>query len=326
MKNTDSALLNALIIPESTPANENDIDLLLKNIDKAPQAIPLKYFTRLSSRSKFLMEGTLAILGGGAGSAKSFFALNLGVQCQIEGVKWSYLPLESDREFHLKRLGAILNKSWDILLQPEDDPDYSIKVRNALLNIRADLKLFTSSIFNNPALPREGCPAQSITPEYILKWLEEQFQNEVKVAIIDPLALIDFTNSGHEQWKAENRFIQNLVTLAYKYQSCCVLVVHTNKKVENKRPDISDLQGGASIGRLAGGIIIMHDHEPKESHIYQTQHYTKPVEHNRTIIIAKSRNGQGKMDRLAYNFGYNGATFEEFGIIAPKDKINPVPV
>ena len=78
-----------------------------------------------------------------------------------------------------------------------------------------------------------------------------------------------------------------------------MLVVHTNKKVENKRPDISDLQGGASIGRLAGGIIIMHNHEPKESHIYQIQNYTKPVEHNRTIIIAKSRNGQGKMDRLS---------------------------
>ena len=183
----------------------------------------------------------------------------------------------------------------------------------------------SSSICNNPALPDVNSFSRQITPEYILLWVEEQFKKGIKVVIIDPMALIDFTSGGRYQYQAENTFIQQAVTLSHRYRTCFVLVVHTVKKYENTIPEMSDLQGGAALSRLASSILILHEHTTESqlklgNNIFVEDGYTREAAFNRIVNVAKSRNSKGAGVKIAFNF--ENACFEELGFFAPKSMLN----
>jgi len=56
---------------------------------------------RLGIASQLLRPGSLAVIGGAPGCGKSFFALACGLAAEATAEDWTYLPLESDRVFHL---------------------------------------------------------------------------------------------------------------------------------------------------------------------------------------------------------------------------------
>jgi len=301
------------------PEQQTDpIDAVQQQIRReATDLRPIKLpWPRLSSLSKFLKPGTLAVLGGSPGAGKSFLALAIGLACQSADVGWSYLPLESDRAFFLRRLAAMLDRSFDALLDTEDDPNAEERASAAVDRVRGELQTMARCIFENPTLPSATGEARTVTPEYVLEWLESQFSNGRRVCIFDPLAMIDFAQ-GRDQWRSENSFIQSLVSLAYRTGGTVCMVAHLIKRVESRLVEVGDLQGGASIGRLAASVILVQKHATKESEVFRHSQLTAPVEHNRTLVLAKSRNSADSLP-LAFEFGENGPNYKELGVICPK--------
>ena len=93
---------------------ENPVDDVLKRIELEQTVLkPIHLpFKRLSAASKLLTPSTFNVIAGDAGAGKSFFALNLVTTCVSQNISCKYLPLESDRTFYLRRLAAMLSKSF----------------------------------------------------------------------------------------------------------------------------------------------------------------------------------------------------------------------
>lgn len=298
------------------------VEDLINGLKSQPVTYSLS-FDRLSKSSKILYGGSLGVIGGDSSCGKSLLVNSFIVDCYKQNTKCSYLPLESDKSLYLRRIACILNKNWEALSENAEMAQRAITV------VQSELELLSSVIYENPALPDSNEFCREITPEYILTWAEPQFKNEVKVVIVDPMAQIDFQSTGRNQYQAENAFIQKAVTLSQRYNTCFVLVVHTVKSYDNHIPDMSNLQGGAALSRLASSIVILHNHDVESkrklgNNIFTGNGYTKQAEFNKIIHVAKARNSEGSGVKIAFDF--KNANFNEIGFFAPKSQLKPEPV
>ena len=73
------------------------------------------------------------------------------------------------------------------------------------------------------------------------------------------------------------------------------------------------------IGRLCHCALLLDAHDLKVSTVYRPGGLREDVEHNRTVVIAKARNGAGTRQRLAFQQDSTAPRFDELGLIAPKD-------
>jgi len=272
--------------------------------------IPMMW-PHLSSASKLLRRGNLSVIGGAPGSGKSFMALALGLCCDSIGADWSYIPLESSRKFHLQRLAAILDKSWDAMADLDRDDNAKQKATDAIRRVQGKLDILEKHIIENPNFTGYA------TPDNILKIIDDYAVARKRVVIIDPLAAVEFNQRN--RYEEESRFIRNMVNLCESTGIIIVLVCHTQKKIEGRVIELGDLQGGADLGRLSSACIIVQSHEPKTSAIYRAGGYTIDEEYNRTVYVAKSRNGAGSAP-IAFDFGHKAPRFEEIGVISKNKK------
>jgi hypothetical protein len=312
--------------PAETVAGD-PVDAVLNQIHReASDLKPIRLpWPRLSRASRLLRPGGLSVVGGAPGAGKSFFALALGLACDAAGERWAYLPLESDRAFFLRRMAAMLARSFDPLLTEEDDPDAARKAAAAVERVRPKLRNLASCIYQNPAMPDASGAVQTVTPGRVLEWIESQFNRGCRVCIFDPLACVDFGAVNH-QWQAESRFVNDLIGLAMRHEKCVCMVAHTTKRwADSRKVDVGDLQGGAAISRLASAVILLQaDNPAKTAHVFRQGGFTAQVQHNRTATVGKSRNNEGGAP-IALDFGHDGPLYRELGVIASKDKICPAP-
>ncbi len=292
------------------------IDQIVAEADELkPIRLP---WPKLSKQSKFLRPGTLAVLGGPTGCGKSFMSLMIGMECERQGVAWSYLPMESDKTFYMRRVAAILNGSFVPLQDLEDDLHATEKAIYAIDGVRERLDAIADSIQENPTLTTGGDELVRVTPNWIREWCRWQFDGGKRVVIFDPFASVDFSGV-RDRTQAESGLINDLVNVAQNSSGTIVMVAHLTKSIAHNR-DLStgDLQGGADIGRLAGSVILINRHPTKSSRVMRVPGSTESCDHNRTVYVAKSRNSEGGMP-LAFSFGNPRPEFEEGGIIVPEE-------
>lgn len=279
----------------------------------------LNEWPMLNRAASIIRPGTLSVIGGDPGCAKSFFALALGLACERACLPWLYLPLECDKSFHGRRLAAILDGSWDALADPGKQVDAVDRLRCAVERTRERLVTLLPNICENPARVKMDGARLEVTPDAVLDLCRTQFGGGRKVIFVDPMAGIDFSGD-REQWKAENRFIKSIRDLCDDTGGCVTLIVHTAKRsgaAHNQRPGMADLQGGAALSRFADSILILQAHEPVDREVIRHGCGRGMEESNRTLVIAKSRNGEGG-NPVAFDFGHSGPRFREVGAILPK--------
>ena len=300
-------------IETSPDADGKDvIDLVKASIANAPTAIPVRDCPRLSRAARMFNPG-LTVAGGPTGNKKSWFAQFICMVLWLNKTSFAYLPLESNRAFYLRRMTCLLTGNFDALLTSEDCPDAPVRAGAAVESVRPQLTEIARGIWENPSLPNADGTGADVTPTFVLGWLKVRFEKGKRVAIVDPLAMLDFS-SARDQWQAENHFIRALVNLTARYQTTVILVAHTTKKLDGKPLEVGDLQGGASISRNAESVVLVQSHEDKNSTISRPGGQSETLMHNMTLTCAKSRNAEAGL-RIAYNFGRPGARFEELGII-----------
>jgi replicative DNA helicase len=274
--------------------------------------INLKSYPRLCNLTNFMRPGSFNIIAGSPGSCKSTLALCFGRECTIAGEFWRYLPLELSKNFHLRRLAGIVGGTFSTVSGKAEDALIAQKVFS---EYRAELVELKPCILDNPLLSGSDT---LIDWQNILFMVAELAQNN-RIVFIDPMAQI-FFGDGFKEYSNQGHFARELEQIAMFFGSTIVLVVHTNKRPEDKL-SLSDVEGSKRITQCADTVLMLQAFEPKEFEIFKSGGMRETVTANRCFYIAKARHGSGSNARLAYRFGdFQAPHFNELGVIAPKGK------
>jgi hypothetical protein len=181
-------------------------------------------------------------------------------------------------------------------------------------------------VCENPRVGRKDGDGKTIVPplphEAVAEWIGRAVAEGARVVFVDPISQIEF--DGLEPWKAEAHFVRRALALAGDSGATVVLVAHTIKRGGKNAGfplTLEDIQGSAMIGRLCQCALILDAHDPKESTVYRAEGMQELVEHNRTLTIAKARNGRGTGQRIAFRQSGDAPEFVELGVIAPARKV-----
>lgn len=268
-------------------------------------------WTILRRSVPFLTPGKLGIITGLPGTAKSFFSLHLCRTVGDAGMKWAYLPLEDTREYHVRRMAALVKGDWEIAQHFRDLPER--KREGTLRRIReeyADLiQAVSPGIQENPTI--QGNEVKPVDSNDILEWAEERCEEGCRLLVIDPLAQIEF--DGREEWRSQASFVRSLIGIANCSKATIVLVVHRSKV---RTAGIYGTEGSKRLVDLAFSVLsVEHNWEPLE---VETKDGEEEMEFNRILTVDKCRDGDLSEARLAFQFGESGPSYRELGKIVRK--------
>jgi KaiC/GvpD/RAD55 family RecA-like ATPase len=281
------------------------------------RTIPLPW-CRLSDGSQALRPGTVCIVAGPSGVGKSVFVIEIALSVHRAEVPWAYLPLEDRKSDLQRRFLAVLQHDWRII----DDDQEGAAWRAQQLEAHKDTLLELSNhLYENPrevTIAPGQIEVKPLPASTIIDWIGAELRR-ARVVFVDPLSQIDF--DAHNQWKQERELVLKMVGLAANSGGTIVLVAHTVKrpgKAGTLAPTIEDIQGSAAFGRNCHTVLLVDAHDEKNSPVYRDGGVIEGVMHSRTVVIAKTRNGRGPRQRVAYNLSLTEPHFVELGIIAPK--------
>ena len=276
----------------------------------------------LEEESRFLRAGTTCVLCGPPGTGKSFMAAHIALSAHDQGACWAYLPLE-DRAVDLKfRFLAIFAADYRMI---DDDVETVGQRQEAFERERERLDELGEFIAENPRIGKKNDRGETIVPrigpEVVLAWIKSVTKDGARVVIVDPVSQIEF--AGRKPWEQEAAFIRDVIAISSDGRATVMLVTHPIKrpgKAAEAQLVLDDLQGSAMYGRLCHATLILDAHDWRESEIKRPGNTRETREHNRTLILAKTRHATGSRKRIAFIQGSSAPTFEEVGIMASKNE------
>ncbi|HVM76532.1 MAG TPA: AAA family ATPase, partial [Candidatus Saccharimonadales bacterium] len=261
-------------------------------------------FRSLSALTNALMPATVTAVCGDAGATKSLFVSECLVEWTIVGVRACVLHLEDDRNFHLSRALAQLDRnaghtefSW---IAANPDAARAGRIKHA-----ATLEEIGRCIWEAPT-------RDQVTHEMALTWVRERAKAGFEIIIIDPVTALE---ASDKPWIADLRFVMDVKAVARQYGTRIILVTHPKKGRKNGS-GLDDFAGAAAYTRFAHSALWLEKYQPeKHANVRRTKYQQEQLSFNRTINIAKARNGRGTGLELAYQFSPLTLRFEELGIV-----------
>lgn len=256
-----------------------------------------------------VMPESLTVVCGSPGASKSLMMLQWLAFLLEQGTKAACLMLERKRPFHLARalaqragIAHLTHIDW-----AQSNPDL---VRQVKEEHREFIDRIGRSIWVSPD--------KQMTQADIINWAKQRADTGHRLMIIDPATL---AGRMDEPYKADEKFVQGLKAVADTTKTAIVVVLHPIKG-QCIMPDLSSVSGGAVYQRAADCVLWLDNHDPQVSNVFIAHGYsaTEEVEHNRTLIILKSRDGSGTNSRIAFDFSAEDLTLKEMGLIVKKKK------
>jgi len=255
----------------------------------------------LSEGTQALQPGTVTILSGGPGAAKSLFMLQ-AIRYWLEtGESVRYYGMEGMRvKYQMRCLAQCAGKSE--LTKMGYVKDNIEEVKHLREEHELELARFSASLR----------VIGDMTADYldqISAWIESEAKKGVRIIIVDPITLALRIGKA---WIADQRFVKAVMDIAKNFFCNVILVTHPEKGVED--PSLMNLAGGASYGRFSDNVFTVKKHEDKEAKVI-TQAGRCEAQYNQTITIAKAREGSLVGHRLAYEFHVESLCTSEVGLI-----------
>jgi hypothetical protein len=278
-------------------------DLIEDTITGRREALPWP-FPKLQKLTKALLPGNVTVLCGGEGGSKSFLALACCWDWHSKGRRVDYLALERERPYHLLRLLAHLEGRWELL---DDDwaRENAAELRAIYAARRPELDSFA------PRITAPHC--EQFTRLAALDWLKRRCADGCRVAIIDPVTAM--ADPG-ELWTADLQFVMGVRAIATPAGCSVVLITHprTNSKGRGMEP-LEGLAGGAAYRRFTDTVLWLQKPKVRPSSTVEGQYGRGTYQYNRVLHLLKTRDGAGQGQGLAFDFGHNGPSFKEWGVI-----------
>ena len=261
-------------------------------------------WTMLTRESRSLMPGSVTVVCGAPGAAKSWFVLSCLRYWIEHGHEASVLMLEETVKWHLNRALAQCAGNAN-LLRPE-------WVQANRSEAEAIWKQHRESV--DLVKERLTCDG-NWTMAKCAEWVEDQCKRGKRIVIVDPISLAD--NGSDKPWEADRKFMARAKVAVEKHGVSLVLVTHPRKQQGKLAgpPQLDDMAGGAAYGRACASTIWIsgiNDAAP----IMVVSHdgvVSQAVPH-KMMQVMKARNATGVGKRIVYQF--RGLAFDELGEVA----------
>ncbi len=256
-----------------------------------------------------IMPESLNVVCGSPGASKTLMMLQWLAYLIEQKIRAACLMLERKRSFHLAR--ALAQRAGIANLTQikwvRANPDLT---RQAKDEHRDFIDLIGRAIWTSPD--------KQMTQAEIIDWAQQRADTGHRLILIDPATLAGRTD---EPYKADETFVQGLKAVADSAKAAIVLVLHPVKG-QAVAPDLSSVSGGAVYQRAADTALWLLHHDSKKSNVLIADGYsaTEEIEHNRTLIILKSRDGAGTNSRIAFDFSSDDLKLYESGLILKKKR------
>lgn len=273
-----------------------------------PVATPWEQFDDI----KAAMPGTLNVVCGDPGSAKSFLVLQLMAHAHRAGISVGLLELECSRDWHLMRYLAqlagepkVTSLDW-IAANPE--------------RIRSLMDLHRSGL-NSLGNVMDVADGKLLTHRDVLRWAQAKLEQGAKLLAIDPITAMQ---PSEKPWEDDQNLITGLRRLMERHHAAGWLVTHP-KKGRKTEVSMEVLAGGAAISRFTDVVLWLERKEREETHIvvgkpkWTTTGTMQTEEHHhgmtRVLRVLKCRDGVAAGRKLSVMLNPNSLTIEVKGWI-----------
>ena len=261
----------------------------------------------LSRLTNALLPGTITLLCGAGGSAKSLSILQSFMFWHEHGIKCAYYELEEDKDYLLMRLLAQRCQISGLTVY-DWIKDHPFETQEAIEVYDKDLKLWKDNLWASPVNPSSYAE--------LAEWIEQRASEGYRIVCIDPITMA--TAPSGKPWLEQSDLIHHAKRIARAYGLSVIFVTHPTK-TSSVNPEQGGLAGGAAFSRFIQTIIWLQMHEDKLSSI-KTPIGTDSMTHNRTMHILKARNGRGGKCKLGFYFNDESLLEDELGLIIKKKK------
>lgn len=258
----------------------------------------------MSAEAQSLLPGTVTALCGEPGAAKSLMLLEAFWRWHVEGHRVALFELEDDRTSHLHRVLAQLEQN-SYLTQVEWIASNREKSEAAMSNQRDIINSFGRVVYD--------APDRMVTLSELAEWFEARCKEGATICGIDPVTA---AQTSEKPWIDDQKFIFQVKTIAKQYNSRLIYVIHPRVAHGKVGPSLSRLAGGAAYSRFSHSVfwLLRHD-QPLHSVMYSSDFGKRTVTHERTLKIAKARNGRGAGGEIGFSLNPETLCFSEYGMI-----------
>lgn len=297
-----------LRLAEPTGPSSRVAKRLGEYIDGTRKVIHWKWST-LSGMTKALMPGTITMICGTPGSAKSFFLLENMMHWHSQDIPVALMELEEDQTYHLMRCAAILQQDSRVL-----DPDWANENPKEARDIWREAEPFIAG-FGDKIFESQN---PNMDYSELIKWVIDRIKAKCRIIAVDPISALDTGDKA--SWNEDKRFVREVGGLLAKSESSLILITHPRGGKYNET-DLQNISGGSAFARFTQTAIWIESlPERKAFEVKKNHEINMTVMANRIIRILKARNGRGAGARVAYDFSNDTLGFQELGLITNKEK------
>jgi len=293
--------------PKAEEQNDALGKLIAAEISGAYSLVPFQ-FPCLNSKARALLPGSVVILCGAPGGAKSWFVLSCLRHWVEQGIRADVLMLEKDSAWHQKRLLAQISGNTNYL-----DSDWCRSNPDAIKAAYEKDKAYIASVARH--IHCDG----NVTMEACAQWVESRCDEGARVLVIDPITLAD--PGSDKTWDADRRFMARLQVAIGKSGTSLILVSHPKKTVGKPAgiPQADDLAGGAAYGRASDSMLwLVGTEDAIDAEVMDADGRYEVKTIHKTMRILKARNGVGQGECVGFTF--TGLQFHEEGLLVRKNQ------
>lgn len=269
--------------------------------------IPLPW-DLLSRATKMLLPGTVSVICGTEGAAKTFGLLQILANSYDRGESVAGLFLEEDRPYYLRRCvaqragkGKYTDDEWC-----KANPDEARKIGFEHTEF---MNGFGRCIYS--------FETGEIKPDALIEWVRARAAAGCKLIAIDPITAMD---AGDRQWVADLKFLTAVKRIARDFKARILLVSHPKNGTKSGKGTMNEIAGGTAYRRFSACIIWLdHLESPAEGPVKVSTGVIDAI-WNRIFRILKARNSFGAGYHIAFWFNPETFRFEERGVMPPKKK------
>lgn len=260
-------------------------------------------WAKLTTAAHALVPGTVTCVNGDAGSGKSFFVLESLWTWHLAGLRVALYALEDDRAFHLTRALAQLAQE-SRLTNPAWVEENAEEVRALYRNYADVLDSFGRSVWD--------APDQEVTLKELETWVQARCEEGYDLIVIDPITA---GKASEKRWLDDNTFMFGAKSAVKRSGSRLLLVTHPKEGEGKKNDTLGNMAGGAAYRRFSHSVLWLKKcEEPKTGPVIRDGIRVN-VTYDRTLRIAKARNGPGAGLQIAYCMESDSLRFSEQGVV-----------
>lgn len=307
---TDKKIAVELVMGEAQPLGAaRDLEARFEAIISG-EWVNLEWpWREMTAEAQALLPDTVTALCGDPGAAKSLFLLEAFWHWHLAGEKIALFMLEDDKTYHLNRTLAQLEQN-SYLTQAEWIQNNPGKARAAFANQRDVIESFAKVVWD--------APDKIVSLTDLAEWFEERCKEGVTICGIDPVTAAQVSD---KPWIDDQKFIFQVKAIAKQYHSRLVYVIHPRVAHGKAGPSLSRMAGGAAYARFSHSVfwLTRYDH-PDNKTVYSSDYGKRMVTFERTLKIAKARNGRGAGSEIGFTLNPETLCFTECGTVVEETK------